>query len=88
MFKKKIVKFFTKTLVGRVADKVVLGGAINSTNTKTSRTNEGQADTKEIVLEILTSTIPVLLLLSLIFGWLDIKEIKEAAKVLLPFSPF
>jgi len=82
--KKKLVKFFTKTLVGRITDKVVLGGVIQSTNTRTKRTNEGEVDGKEIVLEIITSTIPVILLLSLIFGWLDIDTVKEAAKILLP----
>jgi len=82
--KKKLVKFFTKTLVGRITDKVVLGGVIQSTNTRTTRTNEGEVDSREIVLEIITSTIPVILLLSLIFGWLDIDTVKEAAKILLP----
>lgn len=84
MFKKKLVGFFTKTLVGRITDKVVLGGVIQSTNTKTRKTNEGQIDGREIVLELLTSSIPIILLLSLIFGWLDIDTVKEAAKILIP----
>ena len=83
MLKKKLVKFFTKTLVGRITDKVVLGGVIQSTNTET-RTDSGKLDAREIVLELLTSSIPVILLLSLIFGWLDIEQVKEAAKILLP----
>ncbi len=83
MIKKKLLKFFTKTLVGRVTDKVILGGAIKSTNTKT-KTEEGKLDGREIALEILTSSIPVILLLSLIFGWLDIEQVKEAAKILIP----
>ena len=82
--KKKLTRFFTKTLVGRITDKVVLGGVIQSTNTQTRRTNEGEIDAKEVVLEIITSSIPVILLLSLIFGWLDIEQVKEAAKILLP----
>jgi hypothetical protein len=83
MIKKKLVKFFTKTLVGRITDKVVLGGVIQSTNTET-RTDSGKLDGKEIVLELLTSSIPVILLLSLIFGWLDIEQVREVAKILLP----
>ena len=84
MFKKKIKKFFTKTLVGRITDKVVFGGAVNSTEIKTHRKNEGEVDGREIILEIITTSIPVLLLLSLLFGWLTIDEVKEAAKILIP----
>lgn len=82
--KKKLVRFFTKTLVGRITDKVVLGGVVQSTNTRTNRTNEGEVDSKEIILEIITSSIPVILLLSLIFGWLDIEQVKSVAKIVLP----
>ena len=81
---KKIKKFLTKTLVGRVMDKVVLGGAVNSTAIKTPRTNEGKVDGREIVLEIITSSIPVILLIALLFGWLDLATLKELIKVLIP----
>ena len=81
---KKIKKFLTKTLVGRVLDKVVLGGAINSTAIQTPRTNEGKVDSKEIVLEIITSSIPVILLIALLFGWLDLETLKELVKIFIP----
>lgn len=84
MFKKKIVKFFTKTLVGRITDKALLGGAIQSTNVVTHNTNNGEVDVKEIVLELLTSTLPILLVVSLIFGWLDLETVKDLVKILLP----
>ena len=84
MFKKKIVKFFTKTLVGRITDKALLGGAIQSTNVITHNTNNGEVDVKEIVLELLTSTLPILLVVSLIFGWLDLETVKDLVKILLP----
>ena len=32
---------------------------------------------KEIVLELLTSTLPILLVVSLIFGWLDLETVKD-----------
>lgn len=84
MFKKKIVKFFTKTLVGRITDKALLGGAIQSTSVITHNTNNGEVDVKEIVLELLTSTLPILLVVSLIFGWLDLETVKDLVKILLP----
>lgn len=86
MFKKVgkgLKKFLTKTLVGRVVDEVALGGAVYTTAIKTTRTNEGQIDSKEIVLKIITTLIPVILLLSLIFGWLDIEQIREVSKILI-----
>jgi len=84
MFKKKIVKFFTKTLVGRITDKALLGGAIQSTNVVTNNTNNGEVDVKEIILELLTSTLPILLVVSLIFGWLDLETVKDLVKILIP----
>ena len=76
MFKKKLIKFFTKTLVGRVVDKAILGGAVTSTTIKTPRTNEGQFDYKEFILELLTSTLPILLVIFLAVGWLDKEQVK------------
>jgi len=86
MFKKggKLVKFLTKTLAGRIIDKAVLGGVVNTTVQPTIRTESGEIDIKEIVVEILTSTLPILLVVSLIFGWLDLETVKELAKTLLP----
>jgi hypothetical protein len=84
MIGKKVKKFFTKTLVGNIIDKVAFGGVIKTTDSKTQRTNEGEFDTKEFVLEIITSSIPVILLVSLLFGWLDLETLKELAKILIP----
>ncbi len=87
MFKKigkGVKKFMTKTLVGRVVDEVALGGAIHTTATRTNYTNEGELDGREIILRIMTTSIPVILLLSLIFGWLDLETVKEVAKILIP----
>lgn len=81
---RKIKKFLTKTLVGRITDKVILGGVVNSTAVKTNRTNEGKADWKEIVLEIITSSIPIILLVALLFGLLDLETLKELVKILIP----
>jgi len=82
MFKGKIVKFFTKTLVGRVVDKTVLGGAITNVTEKTPRTENGSFDYKEFVLELLTTVLPVMLIIALIKGWLTIEQIKELVKIL------
>ncbi len=84
MIGKKIKKFFTKTLVGNIVDKVAFGGIIKSTETKTQRTNEGEVDYREFITDLITSSIPVILLVSLLFGWLDINTLKELAKILIP----
>lgn len=86
MFKKggKVVKFLTKTLVGRIVDKAVLGGVVNSTVQPTIRTESGEIDVKELILELFTSTLPILLVVSLIFGWLELETVKELVKLFIP----
>lgn len=82
--KKKIVKFLTKTFIGKITDKVVLGGAVSSTVEQTPRTNGGELDVKEIVLTIITSTLPIIMLIAIIKGWLSIEQVKELVHILMP----
>ena len=84
MIGKKIKKFLTKTLVGNIIDKVAFGGIVKTTEERTTRTNEGQVDYKEFILDLLTSSIPVILVVALLFGWLDLATLKELAKILIP----
>jgi len=86
MFKKggKIVSFLTKTLVGRIVDKSLLGGVVSNTVLPTVRTENGETDFKEIFVDVITSTIPVLLIVSLIFGWLDLETVKQLVKIFIP----
>lgn len=81
---KGLTKFLGKTLVGRVVDNVVLGGAVSSTQSKTNYTNEGKFDIKEVVLTLVTSSIPVLILIAIIKGWVTIEQAKEIFSFLTP----
>ncbi len=68
MFKglgKKVFKFMTKTLVGRVADKTVLGGALNNIATE-NRKEIGKLDIKEFVLDVAMSPLAIILVVSLL----------------------
>lgn len=78
------VKFLTKTLVGRAVDNVVLGGAVTSTTVKTSSTNEGKVDIKEIILQLVSSTIPVIIIVAFLKGWITIEEVKALIKIFIP----
>ncbi len=71
---KKITGFLTKTLVGRIVDKVALGGIVTSTASKTNRTNEGEIDWKEVILEILVTSVPILILIGIALGWWTVDE--------------
>jgi hypothetical protein len=84
MFKKKIAKFFTKTFVGRLTDNIVLGGAINNVTENTEKSPNGKLDAKELILQIVSSVIPIVLLISFIKGWLTIEEVKHLVNLLLP----
>jgi hypothetical protein len=87
MFKKlggNIVKFMTKTFVGRAVDNIALGGAINNSAIKTPFTNEGKFDWKETILGVVTSVIPVILLIAFLKGWVTIEEVKSLIKILIP----
>lgn len=87
MFKKVgavITKFLGKTLVGRVVDNVVLGGAVSSTQNKTIYTNEGKFDVKEFILTLVTSSIPVILLIAIIKGWVTLDQAREIFGFLTP----
>lgn len=72
--KKVLTKFLTKTFVGRIVDKAVLGGAVQSTTARTVRTNEGEVDVKEIILEIIVTMIPLIILLGIALGWWTVEE--------------
>lgn len=87
MFKKLgkgISKFMTKTFVGRLADNIVLGGAINNIKEDTITHKEGKINTKELILQVVSSVLPVLLVIALIKGWLTIEQIKDLVKILIP----
>jgi hypothetical protein len=79
-----VMKFMTKTFVGRAVDNIALGGAINSSAVKTNFTNEGKFDIKETLLGVVTSVIPVLLLVAFLKGWVTIEEVKSLIKILMP----
>ena len=84
MFRKKIAKFFTKTFVGRLTDNIVLGGAVNNVTKGTEVSPTGKMDIKELILQICSSVIPIVLLISFIKGWLSIEEVKNLVNLLMP----
>ncbi|MAH51496.1 hypothetical protein CMI37_37115 [Candidatus Pacearchaeota archaeon] len=83
-----IMKAFTKLLFGKnlkkvgnialkVVDNAVLGGAV----TKTVQDTEESPKGKIPYLEIISSLVPVVLLVAVLAGWIDVSQLKELLKV-------
>ena len=83
-----IMKAFTKLLFGknikkignialRVVDNAALGGAV----TKTIQDTEGSPKGKIPYLEIISSLVPVALLIAVLAGWIDVSQLKELLKL-------
>lgn len=82
---KKILK-----IIGKTVDNILLGGLVqNITNKEYTpilnekgellgnklKSNHGQIDWEKFLLDLLTRTVPILLLISLIMGWLTKEDI-------------
>jgi len=83
-----IMKAFTKLVLGKnlkkignvalkVVDNAVLGGAVTKTVQDTKESPKGKVP----YLEILASLIPVVLLIAVLAGWIDVDQLKELLKV-------
>ncbi len=83
-----IMKAFTKLLFGKnlkkvgnialkVVDNAVLGGAVTKTVQDTTESPKGQVP----YLEIISSLVPVVLLVAVLAGWIDVSQLKELLKV-------
>jgi hypothetical protein len=80
IFKELILKKNIKKLgkgVLKVVDNIALGGAI----TKTTQETEGSPSGSIPIIEILSSLVPVILLIAVLAGWIDVSELKELLKL-------
>ncbi len=82
------MKAFTKLLFGKklkkigsvvlkVVDNAILGGAVTKTVQDTKESPKGKVP----YLEILASLVPVVLLIAVLAGWIDVDQLKELLKV-------
>ena len=85
---KTIMKFLKKLILKRklknignkmlmIADNAILGGAVSKTIADTKDSPKGKIP----YLEILSALIPVILLISLLTGWITIEQLKELLKL-------
>jgi hypothetical protein len=83
-----IMKAFTKLLLGKnlkkagnialkVLDNAALGGAVTKTLEDTKESPKGQIP----YLEVISSLVPVVLLVAVLAGWIDVAQLKELLKV-------
>ena len=83
-----IMKAFTKLVFGknlkkignialRVVDNAALGGAVTKTLEDTKESPKGKIP----YLEIISSLVPVVLLVAVLAGWIDVSQLKELLKV-------
>ena len=73
---KKNIKKLGKGLL-KVVDNVALGGAITKTTQETEDSPAGSIP----ILEIASSLVPLILLIAVLAGWIDISELKELLKL-------
>ncbi len=69
---KKGLKF-----VGSVVDNAALGGAITKTVQETETSKSGEIP----YIEIISSLVPVVLLIAVLAGWVSVDEVKELLKL-------
>ena len=63
--------------VGSVVDNAALGGAITKTVQETETSKSGEIP----YLEIISSLVPVVLLISVLAGWVSVEEVQELLKL-------
>ena len=73
---KKTFKKIGKRLLG-VVDNVALGGAITKTMQDTKESPKGNIP----YLEVIASLVPIVLLISVLAGWIDVDQLKELLKL-------
>ena len=80
ILQKLILKGKLKYIANKVlllADNAILGGAVSKTLSDTKESPKGNIP----YIEILAALIPVILLISLIAGWITIEQLKELMKI-------
>lgn len=79
-FKKLILKKGLKNIafkILKIADHTVLGGAVSKTVADTKESPRGKIP----YLEIISALVPIILLIALLVGWIDINTLKELLKL-------
>jgi|TARA_R110002020_G_scaffold113252_4_gene260558 hypothetical protein len=82
------MKFLAKKILGKnlkkignialkVVDNAALGGAVTKTLDDTDHSPKGQIP----YLEVISSLIPVVLLVAVLAGWIDVSQLKELLKL-------
>ena len=83
-----IMKFLAKKILGKnlkkignialkVVDNAALGGAVSKTMEDSKESPKGQVP----YLEVISSLIPVVLLVAVLAGWIDVSQLKELLKL-------
>ena len=64
-------------VVGKTADNIVLGGAVQNVAEETVTHPKGKLDSIKLVKTIGYTSIPIMLLVALFAGWITVEELKE-----------
>ena len=67
--------------VAITADKIVLGGVVSNVTEDTTESPKGSLDVTKLIKTIGYTTIPILLLIALFAGWIDVETLKELLKL-------
>ena len=77
---KGVFKIGLKVL--KIADKVLIGGAVTNVLEETETSPKGSLDTVKLIKTIGTITLPVILVLMFAFGKITIEEVKQLFSIL------
>ncbi len=86
------MKFFSKLALkegfkkllkgsGRVLDNTLLGGVVTNVTKEIEGSPKGKLDVNRLIRVIVSSTIPVILLIALLKGWISIEDLKQLLKL-------
>ena len=81
---KKAIKTALPNILKKVAltaDKIVLGGVVSNVTEDTAESPKGSLDVTKLIKTIGYTTIPILLLIALFAGWIDVETLKELLKL-------
>ncbi len=77
---KELLKIAAKGVL-KVTDKALTGGVYHNLNEETKVSKEGSFDVNKFIRTLTGSTIPVILLICLLKGWVTLEEVKSILKV-------
>jgi hypothetical protein len=77
---KELLKVAAKGVL-KVTDKALTGGIYHNIKEETKVSEKGSFDVNKFVRTLTGSTIPVILLIALLKGWVTLEEVKSIIKV-------